>query len=224
MDIALDPSSSLREQVAERVKLGILVGEFAFGQTYTVPALAARFGISATPMREAVLDLVKERLLFTVPGRGFRLQEDPIDVVVSIAQTRHMIEIPATIEAAAYAREEDLIQLSALAQDLVAFAADHSVRAYLRADLEFHRRILSWHPNAVLVAIIDSLQSRARLHALPYTSEPGVLIEPSGEHLVLVDALARRDPDGIRMIMDHHISFSVEAAERPDTKRVISAG
>ena len=222
--VNLEPGPTLREQVVERLKFAVLTGEFEFGRTYSVPALADQFGISATPMREAVLDLVKEHLLFTVPGRGFQLQRDPIDVVVAIAEARRLIEIPVTIEAAEHMCTADLDALRALADALSAHAADHDVPQYLRAELEFHQRIIDLHPNRELFVVVEYLQARARLHALPFAEEPGVFIEPSSQHHALIDALEHHDVEAIRAVVDQHIHFAVIAAAHPYTSLATSAG
>ena len=64
---------SLREQVAQALRGALVAGEMRPGTVYSAPALATRFGVSATPVREAMLDLAKEGLVEAVRNKGFRV-------------------------------------------------------------------------------------------------------------------------------------------------------
>src|SRR5919199_1566442 len=66
---------SHRERVADALRAALIAGELRPGEVYSAPGLAARFGVSATPVREAMLDLVREGLVDTVPNKGFRVRD-----------------------------------------------------------------------------------------------------------------------------------------------------
>jgi DNA-binding GntR family transcriptional regulator len=57
-----------RDQVADALRAALIAGELEPGAVYSATALAARFGVSATPVREALLDLVREDLVDTLPN------------------------------------------------------------------------------------------------------------------------------------------------------------
>ena len=65
--------SSLREQVADALRAHLVSGRMRPGVLYSAPKLAAEFGVSATPVREAMLDLVSEGLVDVVRNKGFRV-------------------------------------------------------------------------------------------------------------------------------------------------------
>ena len=54
---------SLRESVTESLRTAIIAGTLEEGTLYSAPALAAAFGVSATPVREAMMDLTREGLV-----------------------------------------------------------------------------------------------------------------------------------------------------------------
>src|SRR3954470_11176919 len=66
---------SLREQVSHALRAALIAGELRPGVVYSAPVLAAGFGVSATPVREAMLDLAKEGLVEVVRNKGFRVTE-----------------------------------------------------------------------------------------------------------------------------------------------------
>ncbi len=69
----LDRQMSLRETVTERLRTSIISGDLVEGELYSAPSLGAAFGVSATPVREAMMDLVREGLVETVKNKGFRI-------------------------------------------------------------------------------------------------------------------------------------------------------
>ena len=73
--VPLPEQRSLREQVTSALRAAVISGEMRPGVVYSAPSLAARFRVSATPVREALLDLVKEGLVVSVRNKGFRVTE-----------------------------------------------------------------------------------------------------------------------------------------------------
>ena len=65
----------LREEIVDTLRGTIIAGELKPGVAYSAPALATRFGVSATPVREAVLDLAKEGLGEIARNKGFRVTQ-----------------------------------------------------------------------------------------------------------------------------------------------------
>ncbi|NEB81360.1 GntR family transcriptional regulator, partial [Streptomyces sp. SID14478] len=78
--------STLRQQIADALRDEILAGRLSPGQEFTVKEIADGYGVSATPVREALVDLSAQGLLDSAQHRGFRVHE------YSLADYRAMIE------------------------------------------------------------------------------------------------------------------------------------
>jgi DNA-binding GntR family transcriptional regulator len=204
---------TLREQVLEQVRASLLRGEFQPGQTYSVPMLAAEFGVSATPMREAILDLVKEGLVVTVPNRGFRVMSFTPQQVEQFAAVRQMLEIPAVLAVAPTLDDGQMDELLALAIQTRDYAQRDDLQSYLRADREFHEQIMRYTGNQVLAELTESLQAKARLHALPNVVATGRLVESAQDHVALIEAMRRGDVDAIQAVLEHHIGYAVRSQQ-----------
>ena len=85
---------SYRERVADALRAALIAGELRAGGVYSAPALAARFGVSATPVREAMLDLAKEGLVDVVPNKGFRVTEVSEQQLDEYTHISSLIEMP----------------------------------------------------------------------------------------------------------------------------------
>lgn len=197
--------TSLREQVADALRAAVVAGEMKPGQVYSAPALAGRFGVSATPVREAMLDLVKEGLIEVVPNKGFQVTAVSDTELDQITEIRMLLEPPAATVAAARATADDLAQLRPLAESIVAAAVKGDLISYIEADREFHGRLLALAGNDRLVHIIRELRDRTRLYGLAGLAERGLLEVTAREHLTMCKYLASGDGAGLAELMRTHI-------------------
>lgn len=197
--------SSYRERVADALRAALIAGELRPGEVYSAPSLAARFGVSATPVREAMLDLVKEGLVATVPNKGFRVTAVSDKQLDEYTHIRALIEIPTV---AALARTADRVSLEALrpaAREIVSAAAAGDLIAYVEADTRFHLGLLALAGNAHLVEVVADLRGRSRLYGLTALVQAGRLLASAEEHLQLLDALLERDEKAVHAIMTRHL-------------------
>ncbi|WP_327732064.1 GntR family transcriptional regulator [Streptomyces sp. NBC_00487] len=196
---------SYRERVADALRAALIAGELRPGEVYSAPALAARFGVSATPVREAMLDLAKEGLVDTVPNKGFRVTAVTEKQLDEYTHVRSLVEIPTTV---GLARTADPVSLEALrpaAREIVAAAAAGDLIAYVEADTRFHLGLLALAGNAHLVEVVGDLRKRSRLYGLTALAESGRLLSSAQEHLELLDALLTRDEAAVHAVMTRHL-------------------
>ncbi|MEU6769911.1 GntR family transcriptional regulator [Streptomyces sp. NPDC046759] len=197
--------SSYRERVADALRAALIAGELRPGEVYSAPSLAARFGVSATPVREAMLDLAKEGLVDTVPNKGFRVTAVSDKQLDEYTQIRALVEIPTV---AGLARTADRVSLEALrpaAREIVTAAVAGDLIAYVEADTRFHLGLLALAGNAHLVEVVADLRKRSRLYGLTALVEAGRLLASAQEHLELLDALLERDEEATHAIMTRHL-------------------
>ncbi|MFE4675546.1 GntR family transcriptional regulator [Streptomyces sp. NPDC056723] len=197
--------SSYRERVVDALRAALIAGELRPGEVYSAPGLAARFGVSATPVREAMLDLAKEGLVDTVPNKGFRVTVVSDQQLDEYTHIRALIEIPTTVELATNADPAALEAVRPVAQEIVAAAAAGDLITYVEADLRFHLELLALAGNAHLVQVVGDLRRRSRLYGLTSLVEEEKLQASAEEHLEILDALLARDEEAVRAVMTRHI-------------------
>ena len=105
-------SGSLREQVTRALEAAVIAGELQPGVIYSAPTLAERFGVSATPVREAMLDLVSEGMMEPVRNRGFRVLEVSESDLDQISQIRLLIEVPIMGQVAKLLTQQSIADLN----------------------------------------------------------------------------------------------------------------
>jgi DNA-binding GntR family transcriptional regulator len=202
-------SHSLRAQVADAVRAALVAGSMTSGEVYSAPQLAERFGVSVTPVREALLELVRDGLLVAVRNRGFRVA-DPTDLELdATSEVRLLLEPAAAARAAGQpadrrAAAEERLRAGARAVAEAAEAGD--VVAHVRADREFHASLLELAGNAVLTETVLRLRDRSRLYGRDGDTGRDTLRQAAVEHERLVDLVLAGDADGARDLMAGHVA------------------
>ncbi len=205
---APDPRS-LREVMAERIRFGLLRGEFAPDVVYTAPSLAVRYGVSVTPVREAILDLANEGLVSIRRNKGFSVVVPTRKGVHDIAEVRRLVEVPATVAIAERLTSAHLAHLLRAAQETCAHARAGDLVAYVTADRAFHLSLLELSGNPVLVELCERLRAQARAHAYPFLLASGSLVASAQEHVDLVQSMRARDSAGVARIVSGHIAHAL---------------
>lgn len=199
---------NLRETVLEQLRTAIITGELAEGTLVSAPSLGTTLGVSATPVREAMMDLAREGLVETVKNKGFRITTMSEQALDDLTQLRMLIEppamhlIPDDIPESAY---EDLIQL---ADVCLAAAERDDLNEYLRNDRAFHAGLLGLTQNAQLVELAASLRVRTRLYGIGRLANEGRLAGSAREHHELIRLLRAGDRAAAERVLGHHISHA----------------
>ncbi len=205
------------DSVYDALRSAILSRSFAPGQRLNVHELAADLGVSLTPVKDALTRLEAEALIHIRPRSGTFVTAVSPDDVAEAFEIRCALECLAAEKAMARASAEDVAGLRALAieisepPDAEAARLTHTVR-----NIEFHKRIVGLAGNKRLVHMYESLDAHiqiARIHLRLGDWKTRVQAE-RGEHLAIVDALAKRDGEALVQSLRHHILRAAESLVR----------
>ncbi len=196
---------SLRSQISDILRAQIASGELAPDEIYSAVALAERLGVSATPVREAMLDLASSGLVEPVRNRGFRiLTVSPADLD-EILTLRLWLEVPAVEQVIELASDGELKRLRPMAEQIVAAAERREAANFVLADTAFHEALLGLTRNRRLVRTVMGLRDQTRLLGIERLSRSGELGASAAEHLEIIDALLGRDTERARELMAAHL-------------------
>ena len=196
---------SLREEITGLLRAAVMAGELEPGVTYSAPSLAEQFGVSATPVREAMLDLVREGLVISLRNKGFRVTEVSDEDLDNVAAVRQLIEPPTIRDVVPAIPAKDYPRLRRLADDIVVAAEAGDLIAYIEADRVFHVTLLAYSGNQKLVDVVSDLRSQTRLLGLTPLVESGRLVPSATEHHDLLDLVEAGDAEGAEQLMRRHI-------------------
>lgn len=207
---------SLVAQAYNDIKDAILASRLAPGQLVNGPELAAKYGMSRTPVREALALLGKEGLVTAVPRVGYLISSVTIQDVKEIFELRFHLEALAAESAARRVDEAELehfLQVGAEVRELARrLPADEPsvVRVAIAMNRRFHLMVAQAAGNRRMVDLIDRLLTEGeRVQSLdPHHQTVGFL---NGAHVEIFDALSRGDASAARTVMENHV---LETQER----------
>ncbi len=191
----------LRENIRDTMRTRIFEGHYPAGTRLIERDLAADFGVSRLPVREALRMLRQEGLIEDRLPKGSVVCGLSKKDVRDLFAVRHALEVLACRLAAHNATSEDLNRLEALLDQAAEALARGSVMEAHRANNSFHDLITQIADNDFLRSALEPLQGR--MHRLfRYVTDLGELIQ---EHRDLLAAIASGDPDRAASQSVHHI-------------------
>jgi len=209
---------SLREQVRTVLRARVITGELEEGRLYSVGDFATLLGVSATPVREALGDLVHHGLVQVLPNKGFVVPSLTDHDLDEIFELRMLLEIPTVAAAAGKLDADALDKAHQIVERCASCAAQQDLAGFLDSDREFHLGLLRGAGNARLVEIVDRLRDQARLYGL--RTLPVIdLVASAAEHELLLAAVSANDDAEIRRQLAHHLEHTRGMwAARSDTE------
>lgn len=208
-DLNANALAALREMIVS--------GELAPGQRLNERQLCEQLAVSRTPVREALKALTQEGLLQALPNRS------PVVAPLDAADTRDLIQVVSAIEAlagelaAARANEAQVAELGILHYTMLAHHARQDMSGYFAANKAFHRRIVEYAGNPVLLWVWDLLSLRVDRARYASNQWPERWQEATGEHARILELFTARDPAGVGQAMREHVrkGLSVVVASLP---------
>jgi len=198
--------NSLRDQALAAIRHALITGQIVPGVLYSAASLAAQFGVSNSPVREAMLALVDDGLMEVVPNRGYRAVAFTATDLAEIAQLRLLLEVPAAGLAAEAGVGDRLPDLEELVEVIEQTAADGDVAGNLDADRRFHLLLVEACGNRRLTEEVARLRDQTRLYNLRNLAESGALVASAAEHRPLLAAIAGHEGTTAEDLMRAHLA------------------
>ena len=206
VDPTLAPSGTrlLRETVYEQLRADVISCKLAPGTEIREAELAARFEVSKSPVRDALMRLESEGLVITVPRQGYRVAPVSLVDVLDMFHLRAALERACAERIVRHATDEQLKSLDAF-RTYDAAAWPGGFIAFNRA---FHRRLAELGGNArmrdQLNDLIDQMERAVQVSvASVRTGDPQVL---GNEHAEVIDALQARALKKAQRLAEQHIT------------------
>jgi DNA-binding GntR family transcriptional regulator len=201
---------ALYEDVAERLRGQIFARELEPGAWIDETRLSAEYGISRTPLREALKVLAAEGLVTMKPRRGAYVAEMSRD---DVSQIYHLLSLLEADAAGDVARHADATQLARLVQ--LHERLEKQVRqrdAFFAANEQFHLALLDIAGNRWRTQIVADLRKVMKLNRHHSLFKQGRLSDSLAEHRALMTAITAREGAKAARLMREHFASGLEAA------------
>jgi DNA-binding GntR family transcriptional regulator len=202
--------TSLADHVYVRLVEAIHSGALASGAPLHVADLAAQFSVSPSPVRDAISRLAAEGLVTNNPNRRTTVVHFTRQDVLDTFQLREILESAAARLAAKNISPAQLAEIRKVAEQCDALAGNPAQKkAKLDLDNQFHLLVAQSSGNALLFHEIARCNRRVRVIQW-LKLDPPTMKQAHPEHLKIIAALEKRDPDAAEAAMRVHLEFALQ--------------
>lgn len=197
-------------EVAEQLRQRIYNRALEPGSWIDEVKIAQDFGISRTPLREAIKVLAAEGLVTMKVRRGAYVTEVSDQDLLHVYHLLSLLESDAAATVAQHANELGLAALEALHTELAASVDDH--QRFFALNEQFHLHMLTLADNRWCVQVVTDLRKVMKLSRQQSLFKTGRLHESLAEHRAIVDAVLARQPETARAAVQAHFANGLIAA------------
>jgi DNA-binding GntR family transcriptional regulator len=196
----------LHNEVADRLRELITRGELSPGERLNERRLTERFGISRTPLREAIKILSSEGLVKLLPNRG------AVVTTITRADAKDMFQVMAVLEALGgelaceRASDRDIAEVRDLHERMRAFYAEGDLADYFEFNQRIHQKIIDCAGNLELTDAYRRISVRIRRARYMANLSKPRWNEAMDEHEEILQALVRRDSERLKSLLASHLA------------------
>jgi DNA-binding GntR family transcriptional regulator len=186
---------SLREQIADRIRTDVICGRMGVGDRLNEVQLGEKFGVSRTPVRAALQQLLHEGILEGRPNVGLKVARQPSEAMCQlVTEIRRTIESFAVETFFGSLTDADFAHWNAILERMRAACLARDFALIAECDIEFHRSIVRRAHEKDLESIWSSIVGRVRSHFHDTQKDqyPDAM-EIYEEHVGIVDAFRGSD-------------------------------
>ncbi len=207
--VTLSPRA-LYEEVADHLRQRIFSDVLAPGSWIDEAKIAEEFGISRTPLREALKVLASEGLVTMRVRRGAWVTEVTHEDMKQVYHLLSLLESDAAAWVAEFASAAQRAELHALHKELMAATLDRKL--FFSINEQFHMRILEATQNKWLFQMVQDLRRVMKLSRHNSLLKSGRITNSLEEHETIMAAFDARDPVAARQAMQAHFVQGLDAA------------
>ncbi|MYV56110.1 GntR family transcriptional regulator [Streptomyces sp. SID3212] len=217
--------STLRQQIADALRDEVLAGRLLPGQEFTVKHIAEQYGVSATPVREALVDLSAQGLLDSDQHRGFHVHQFTVEDFRGMVEARSLV-VDGVVRKldgpglATRAHGESLVSVRRRAEEAARAARAGDLDILIGYDLRFWRELGGLIANRYVCEFLHRMRVQAWVFSVPF-----LRADAEGEkwlwsgHEPLVDALTLGDAGAVRAVIGAYDEHALRWADRLESTR-----
>lgn len=207
--------ADLVHRVAMTLTKAIITGQLSAGARLSESIIAREMGISRAPVREAARLLENSGLVISEPNRGFFVRQISSDEIHNLYELRILIETAAARRIIRHGLDDTADRLAAqirVLHDVARAGAD--MLTQVEADMEFHRLLCAGSGNPKFLGVFEQIAAETEFCIMvigQLYDDPHRIAET---HEPIVDALRRKDEDGVAQALAYHIGVAQRAVTR----------
>jgi DNA-binding GntR family transcriptional regulator len=196
-----------RDVIVDGLRKLLLAGEIEADTIFSENEIAARFGVSRTPAREAVAILAQEGLVDQIPQVGVTVHAFSQEEIDELLNTRQILETQIAARLANRPPSaEDVGELRRVHGEMEQAAEDGDKQRFLEADARFHMEIARRARYFLAAELLKGISDKIRIVGLTAIKRENGMDEVLDEHLAILDSIAVHDGEQASTAMDKHLA------------------
>jgi DNA-binding GntR family transcriptional regulator len=192
------------------LRADIVSGDLKPGDQIVQETLAERYGVSRVPLREALKMLESEGQVTYYPHRGYFVAELSVSGLLEVYRLRSLLEAEAIRRAVPAMSDDDVDAVAALLAAVDAAAMTTDVMGLTSANRRFHFAIFDASGMPRLTRLLQQLWDATEAYRALYFADQANRDRVASEHAAMLQALRRRDTDGLIHLHEEHRDHSVD--------------
>lgn len=214
LQLNMDAYLPLRDVVFQTLRSAILRGDLKPGERLMELQLAAKLGVSRTPIREAIRMLEQEGLAITIPRRGAEVAKMTEKDMGDTLQIRRALEELAVVLVCDKITEQDVVELKAAMHNFEEKTKGDNVVEIAQADVALHETVYRIADNPKLVQLLGDIREQMFRYRAEYLKDRSIYPILIQEHKDMVSALEKRNKDLVVKITMKHLYNQEEGMKR----------
>ncbi|MGJ7457718.1 GntR family transcriptional regulator [Halomonas sp. RA08-2] len=207
---------NLYREVADRILDLIEQGELASGDRIPERELCERFGVSRTPLREALKVLASEGAVELLPNRGARVRQLTLKMVKDTYDLMGALEGLAGELACQHITNEEITEIRDLHGRMIGHYRNRELADYFRVNRQIHEGILAASHNEALLEMYSNLSQRVKRVRYSKQMTDAFWQQAVEDHEAMIEALKQRDGRRLGQILRDHLCNKLEVASMDD--------
>ena len=217
--LQMDAYQPLRNVVFQTLRSAILRGELQPGERLMELTLAAKLGVSRTPIREAIHMLENEGLAITIPRKGAEVAHMTVKDMEDVLQIRTALETLAAKTSCINITEEELARLKQCMEEFEQTDPDSDVVAIAQMDMVFHDVIYQASDNPKLLNMLNNLRAQMYRYRVEYLKVRENYPIIYADHRKIYEALAARDQEAVIKAVTEHLAKQSDVVKQVITEQ-----
>ena len=198
-------SQSIKDQVYEGILNDILDGKYDVTSVIKEKDMIAKYQVSKTPVREALVQLCSESILVNIPRYGYKLVAITPQQILEVIEFRKVVEVGALTMCFDKITGEDIEQLRELIRKTSEVEGIHDHKIHWKYNMEFHKKLCGLCQNAYLqkaledgMKVCTGISNQYYTHAWSKASAP----EEDSSHAAIVNAIENKDLERAKHLLE----------------------
>lgn len=213
LELNMDAYLPLRDVVFNTLREAILRGDLVAGERLMELQLAAKLGVSRTPIREAIRMLEQEGLAITIPRKGAIVAGMTEKDMQDVLEIREALEELSVQVACDKITDEEIEKLQKNMKNFEHSLKSGDLKKMAQADVEFHDVIYQATDNPKLINMLNNLREQMYRYRVEYLKNPENHEQLLKEHEAIYKGIVEKDKQAVTNMIRRHISNQVDVVK-----------